>query len=72
MVDAVAAALATVRDLGGDIREVQFPDVTQTITDWFPLCGVETAVVDAKSVHAHVHVSQSWWSQPPRRPAVRV
>ena len=43
-VDAVAAALATVRDLGGDIREVKFPDVDQTITDWFPLCGVEAAI----------------------------
>jgi amidase len=43
-VAAVTAALATVRDLGGDIREVKFPDVDQTITDFFPLCGVQTAV----------------------------
>jgi amidase len=41
---AVTAALATVRDLGGDIRDVTFPDVDQIIADWFPLCGVETAV----------------------------
>jgi amidase len=44
MVDAVSAAVATVRDLGGEIREVKFPDVGQIITDWFPLCGVQTAV----------------------------
>jgi amidase len=44
MVDLVTAALATVRDLGGEIREVKFPDVGQIITDWFPLCGVQTAV----------------------------
>ena len=40
----MTAALATVRDLGADIRDVKFPDVTQIIADWFPLCGVETAV----------------------------
>ena len=44
MVDAVTAALQTVRDLGAEIREVKFPDVSQIITDWFPLCSVQTAV----------------------------
>jgi amidase len=44
MVDAVAAALATVSDLGAEIREVTFPDVNQIIADWFPLCSVQTAV----------------------------
>ena len=39
MVDAVTAALQTVRDLGAEIREVKFPDVGQIITDWFPLYG---------------------------------
>lgn len=43
-VDAVAAALRTVRDLGAEIREVRFPDVAQAIADWFPLCSVQTAV----------------------------
>jgi amidase len=43
-VDAVTAALRTVRDLGADIREVKFPDVAQIIADWFPLCSVQTAV----------------------------
>jgi amidase len=44
MVDAVTAALRTVRYLGAEIREVKFPDVGQIITDWFPLCSVQTAV----------------------------
>ncbi|MGA8759568.1 MAG: amidase, partial [Stellaceae bacterium] len=44
MVDAVTAALQTVRDLGAEIREVKFPDVAQIITDWFPLCSVQAAV----------------------------
>jgi amidase len=43
-VDAVSAAVGTVRDLGADIRVVTFPNVDQIIADWFPLCGVETAV----------------------------
>jgi len=43
-VDAVTAALGTVRDLGAEIREVTFPDVDQTVADWFPLCGAEVAV----------------------------
>ena len=43
-INAVTAAVETVRDLGADIREVKFPDVSKIITDWFPLCGVQTAV----------------------------
>ena len=42
--EALAAMLAVVRELGGDVREVRFPDPEAMITDWFPLCGVETAV----------------------------
>lgn len=38
-------ALAAVRELGAEVREVTFPDPAQVITDWFPLCGVEAAVV---------------------------
>lgn len=41
---AVASVVETVRDLGAEIHEVRFPDVTQMVADWFPLCGVETAV----------------------------
>lgn len=40
----LADVLKIVADLGGDIREVRFPDPEQIISDWFPLCGVETAV----------------------------
>lgn len=38
-------ALAAVRELGAEVREVTFPDPAQVITDWFPLCGIEAAVV---------------------------
>jgi len=38
------AVLKVVGELGGDIREVAFPDPEQIIADWVPLCGVETAV----------------------------
>lgn len=39
------AAIAAVKTLGGELREVKFPDPTQAIDDWFPLCGMEAAVV---------------------------
>lgn len=38
------AVLKVIAELGGDIREVVFPDPEQIIADWVPLCGVETAV----------------------------
>ncbi|RZI78069.1 MAG: amidase [Variovorax sp.] len=38
-------ALAAVRELGAELREVTFPDPAQAIADWFPLCGIEAAVV---------------------------
>src|SRR5713226_312000 len=37
-------ALRVAADLGAEIHEIVFPDPTAMITDWFPLCGVETAV----------------------------
>jgi amidase len=48
-VDAAASrvfqdALRVAADLGAEIHEIVFPDPTAMITDWFPLCGVETAV----------------------------
>jgi amidase len=43
--EVLRAALDVVRDLGGDVREVDFPDPDQVINDWFPLCGIEAAVV---------------------------
>jgi amidase len=44
MVQAVDEAIATVRQLGGDIREVTFPDPSAVIADWVLHCGIETAV----------------------------
>jgi amidase len=37
-------ALRIAVDLGAEIHEIVFPDPTAMIADWFPLCGVETAV----------------------------
>ena len=37
------AALAVMKALGAEIVEITFPDVTQAVQDWFPLCGAETA-----------------------------
>lgn len=41
---ALAAAIEVVRGQGAELAEVAFPDPTQVTTDWFPLCGIETAV----------------------------
>ena len=37
-------ALRVAADLGAQIHEIAFPDSTAMVSDWFPLCGVETAV----------------------------
>ena len=37
-------ALRIAADLGAEIHEIVFPDPTAMVADWFPLCGVETAV----------------------------
>lgn len=37
-------AMRVVTELGGDMRDVKCPNPEQVIADWFPLCGVETAV----------------------------
>ena len=41
----VAAAIETAKALGAELVDVTFPDPTQAIADWFPLCGIEAAVV---------------------------
>ncbi len=41
---ALASAIETVKGIGGDIREVSFPESDQIVADWLPACGVETAV----------------------------
>jgi amidase len=45
----LAAVIKAVQTLGGEIREVKFPDPAQVIVDWFPLCGVEAAVVHERT-----------------------
>lgn len=37
-------ALRVAAGLGAKIHEIAFPDPAHMISDWFPLCGVETAV----------------------------
>jgi amidase len=37
-------ALRVAADLGVEIHEVAFPDTAAMVADWFPLCGIETAV----------------------------
>jgi amidase len=37
-------ALRVAADLGAEIHEVAFPDTAAMVADWFPLCGIETAV----------------------------
>jgi amidase len=41
----MASSLAVIRELGAEVREVTFPDVTRVVADWYPLCGIEAAVV---------------------------
>ncbi len=43
-VAAVSKALDLMHELGGEIREIGFPDVTGMVADWFPVCAVQTAV----------------------------
>lgn len=50
--EVLAAVVKAVQTLGGEVREVKFPDPTQVIADWFPLCGVEAAVVHEKTYPA--------------------
>jgi len=44
MVQAVDEAIGTVRQLGGDVRDVAFPDPSAVIADWILHCAIETAV----------------------------
>lgn len=46
---ALTSAMEVVKSLGGEFRGVSFPDPTQMVADWFPLCGIEAAVVHEKT-----------------------
>ena len=48
----VADAELVLRSLGAQIVDVGFPDVRQSVADWFPLCGVEVAVAHAATYPA--------------------
>jgi amidase len=41
---ALTAVVATLKDIGADIREVAFPQSEAILADWLPACGVEAAV----------------------------
>lgn len=41
---AFEGALKAVAELGATIKDINFPDPTDVVNDWFPLCGAETAV----------------------------
>ena len=41
---ALDQALKVVQELGASIHHIEFPDATQAVQDWVPLCAVETAV----------------------------
>ncbi|WP_394841144.1 amidase [Pendulispora brunnea] len=40
----LAGAIEAFAALGADLVPVRFPEVTQAIADWFPICAVEAAV----------------------------
>ena len=42
--DAIAAALKVIEAAGATLESVTIPDAVQVTADWFPLCGIETAV----------------------------
>jgi amidase len=41
---ALKDALGVVQTLGATLRDIEFPDATQAVLDWVPLCAAETAV----------------------------
>lgn len=41
---AFEATLKAIAELGATIKDIEFPDPTDVVNDWFPLCGAETAV----------------------------
>lgn len=49
----LADAIAVFSDIGAEIVEVRFPDVTQAVADWVSNCAVEAAVAHEASYSAH-------------------
>jgi amidase len=50
--DMLAAVMQVVTNLGGELRQVVFPDPEAVIADWFPLCGIEAAVAHERTYPA--------------------
>lgn len=46
---ALQQALQVVADAGASVHDIVFPDATQAVQDWVPLCAVETAVAHEAS-----------------------
>ena len=46
---AVEGARAALVELGAEIVEIAFPEASQVLRDWFPLCAVEAASVHAET-----------------------
>lgn len=49
----LAQAREVLRELGAQFIEIRFPDATQAVADWAPLCAVEAAVAHEASYSAH-------------------
>jgi amidase len=43
MITAVKSALAVLRGIGADVREVTFPNTDEVVDEWSAHCGIETA-----------------------------
>jgi len=50
---ALAEALTAFADLGAEIVDIEFPDVTQVVADWAPHCAVEAAVAHTATYPVH-------------------
>lgn len=51
-VAAVTGAIEVLRTIGAELREIRFPEVSEVVADWFPVCAVQTAVAHAATYPA--------------------
>lgn len=49
---ALLDAMQVVQSLGATLKDITFPDTTQAVADWVPLCAVETAVAHTETFPA--------------------
>jgi amidase len=45
----VTRAIGVLRELGAEIVDIRFPDVTEMVADWFPVTAVQAAVAHEKT-----------------------